>query len=381
MIRLRLTEITKDGRPAWRITIPQPDGGRKFKTYAKEDEANAAFELLEIEQRNHGISLLNITPELRHDAVGAAKILERFFGVTLVQAAQYYADHHRSVAESQTVENAVSTLLNSKSKKKPRYRKDLKNRLERFKRAFGSRKISDIQRPEILAWLSSLGVGPLTENTFRLRLSALWSFAKLQGWVGENIIEEIPKQIEEDGKIGILKPEQMAKLLEVASAETLPYWVVGGFCGLRSAELERLEWSDFHWQAKPPLVEVKASKAKTASRRLIPLRPNALRWLKPYRKNTTGPICPRNLRNRLDQDREAAGIAEWPNNALRHSFASYLLAHTKNANEVAHDMGHKDADLLYSTYRELVLPQEARKYWRLVPVTRTGQKKVIPMAA
>jgi integrase len=28
---------------------------------------------------------------------------------------------------------------------------------------------------------------------------------------------------------------------------TLPYWLLGGFAGLRRAELERLEWKDIHF--------------------------------------------------------------------------------------------------------------------------------------
>jgi integrase len=87
------------------------------------------------------------------------------------------------------------------------------------------------------------------------------------------------------------------------------------------------------------------------------------------------------LRKRLERDRANAGIAEWKPNALRHSFASYALRYSENANAVALEMGHSDADLLFKHYRELVLPAEARKYWNLVPTTRTGQKKVIPMAA
>src|SRR5438445_13709541 len=52
-------------KPFWRITIPQPDGSRKFKTYADQAEARAAFELMEIEHQNHGTAMLTISDELR----------------------------------------------------------------------------------------------------------------------------------------------------------------------------------------------------------------------------------------------------------------------------------------------------------------------------
>jgi integrase len=50
-------------------------------------------------------------------------------------------------------------------------------------------------------------------------------------------------------EIGILTPAEFARLLESASDETLPYcyWALGGFTGLRTAELERLDWAEVHF--------------------------------------------------------------------------------------------------------------------------------------
>ena len=45
-----------------------------------------------------------------------------------------------------------------------------------------------------------------------------------------------------------------------------------------------------------------------------------------------------NLRQMFHATRDAAGIAEWPADALRHSFASYYLAHFKNAAALAFRM-------------------------------------------
>jgi integrase len=42
-------------------------------------------------------------------------------------------------------------------------------------------------------------------------------------------------------------PAEFARLLESASDETLPYWALGGFTGLRTAELERLGWAEVHF--------------------------------------------------------------------------------------------------------------------------------------
>lgn len=47
--------------------------------------------------------------------------------------------------------------------------------------------------------------------------------------------------------MGILTPAELARLLESASDETLPYWALVGFTGLRTAELERLDWAEVHF--------------------------------------------------------------------------------------------------------------------------------------
>jgi integrase len=62
----------------------------------------------------------------------------------------------------------------------------------------------------------------------------------------------------------------------------------------------------------------------------------------------------------------------WPSNGLRHSFASYRLAATNNAALTAAELGHINAQLLYSAYRELVRPEEAQRYWLISPPTEAG---------
>ncbi len=125
---------------------------------------------------------------------------------------------------------------------------------------------------------------------------------------------------------------------------------IGAFAGLRRAELERLDWSEILFDAD--LIEVTAKKSKTARRRFIKIQPNLREWLLPVRKHK-GKITPANFRKHFDALRTAARIAEWPDNALRHSFASYHIAHFGNTGELALEMGHTDSGLIFRHYREL----------------------------
>jgi integrase len=85
-----------------------------------------------------------------------------------------------------------------------------------------------------------------------------------------------------------------------------------------------------------------------------------------------GHVLPSGARGKLDRVREAAGLLKWPNNGLRHSFASYRLAAIHDAPRVSAELGHTSPQMLYSTYREVVRPEEAERYWKLFPPTETS---------
>jgi integrase len=91
---------------------------------------------------------------------------------------------------------------------------------------------------------------------------------------------------------------------------------------LRRAELERLDWSEIDFDSG--LIEVTAQKSKTARRRHVTMQPNLREWLLPPRKHKGNVTPVLSFRESFEQAREAAGISEWPENALRHSFAATI---------------------------------------------------------
>lgn len=115
-------------------------------------------------------------------------------------------------------------------------------------------------------------------------------------------------------------------------------------------------------------IEVKAAKAKSARRRIVPIQPNLAAWLQPY-SGMTGRVVPAGARGKVERVRKGARLTRWPNNGLRHSFASYRLAAIHDAPRVAMELGHTSPQMLFSTYREVVRPEEAERYWQIMPVT------------
>jgi integrase len=144
---------------------------------------------------------------------------------------------------------------------------------------------------------------------------------------------------------------------------------IGAFAGLREAEIQRLDWIEIDLARGH--IEVKAAKAKSARRRIVPVQPNLAAWLQPYSR-MTGRVVPAGARRKLARVRKAAKLTRWPNNGLRHSFASYRLAAVHDAPRVSVELGHTSPQMLYSTYRELVLPTEAERYWTILPTEETA---------
>ncbi len=267
---------------------------------------------------------------------------------------------------SRSVRDVVAELLAAKQADgaSVRYLGDLRVRLARFVDTFGADMIGSITAQQIADWLRGLRVGAVTRNTFRRRLAALFSFARRNGYVTVSPIVDVEQARERSGEIEILTIEQTARLLECASVETLPYWAIGAFTGLRPAEIERLTWAEVDFEGG--FVEVKAAKAKTASRRLVPMSENLQAWLAPYRA-AVGPVCPAGLRKKLEADRERAALrTEWPQNALRHSFGSYRLPVLGDAARLALEMGNSPA-MVFAHYREVVKPATAQRFWNIRP--------------
>jgi integrase len=375
---LSLSKARIGGKLFWQVTVPKLGGGRERRTFKERTDAQTFLDLSKVQQQNYGTAALSITEELRVQAVECDRELSPF-GKTLRDATKFYLAHLRAVSSSRKVSDVIAELIAARTADgaSVRYLGDLRARLARFGATFGDHMIASVSAKQIGDWLRALNLAPLTRNTFRLRIAALYSFARRSGYVSESPLADVEKAKERAGEIEILTVEETARLLESATAETLPYWAIGAFAGLRAAEIARLDWSEIDFERG--LIEIKASKAKTASRRHVHIQPNLAQWLAPYR-NARGRVCPMGLRKKLESDRERAGMRQnWPQNALRHSFGSYHLARFPDAAALALQMGNSP-QMIFKHYRELVKPAVAERYWSIAPLDDV-RSKVVEMVA
>jgi integrase len=376
--KIRVRKYSDSNRPHFKFVVNYRETGkRKRKFFEAKEPASAFAAFKNAELNRNGAEHAEFPTSLRVMAQNAIEQLKPF-GKTITDAVQHYVAHLRAREKSCSASELVDELVAAKKADgvSQRHLDDLRSRLNIFAEKFNGQPVATITSAEIDDWLRSLKVSPVTRNHYRRLIVLAFNFAVQRGYATHNPAEKTAKAKEPKTDIGILSVTQAARLLETATPDVLPYIAIGLFGGLRRAEIERLDWSEIDFDSG--LIEVTAQNSKTAARRHVTLQPNLREWLLPVRKHRGNVTPGETFRQSFDQARVAAGITEWPDNALRHSFASYHLAHFKNAAETSLELGHHDSRITFKHYRELVKPKEAERYWNIRPAT---SEKVVQIAA
>ena len=196
---------------------------------------------------------------------------------------------------------------------------------------------------------------------------------------GDNPVTKVENIKVRAGDAEVFTPSEISRLLAAASPDYLPCLALGAFAGLRSAEIERLEWTDIKLVERH--IVVGASRAKTAARRIVPIPENLAEWLAPYTERE-GYVWLGGHDAFYEAQQETAAATKiesnqslgikyqkpvkWKANALRHSYASYRFAQTGDAGRVAGELCNSAA-VIHRHYRELVKPSDAEKWFSIKP--------------
>jgi integrase len=385
------------------------EGKRRFDSYAVETDALDAADRLakQIDKRDYVAASMTQAQAVEYaDAVAAlapfdvtvraassavAECLKMVGDLpNLVAAAKFYTARNKQTVKKR-VPDVVAELLSIKESRgaSRRYMEDLRYRLNRVADAF-QKDACNVTTAEIQEWLDGQKFGPQAYTDFRNRAYLLFQFSVARGYAVDNPVTGVERIKVRGGDVEVFTPAEMTRLMAVASPDFLPCLAIGGFAGLRSAEIERLEWSDIHLAEK--FIVVGASKAKTAGRRIVPIADNLAQWLQPYARKQ-GLIWPGTHDAFYDTQGETAaatavnadpekGIKDqkpvkWKSNALRHSYASYRFAQIGDAGRVAGELGNSAA-VVHKHYRELVKPADAIKWFNVMP---EAPANVLPLAA
>lgn len=247
--------------------------------------------------------------------------------------------------------------------------RQLKWGMKYFCEKWGSKRPEDLKSADLRAWIDSL---PLTTrgrwNVFAV-CRDFFNSPIGQEAVAKNPFNDAPPKREKGARLSILTLDQMRALLAHEWPDWFKAWLVAGaFAGLRTREVFALDNSAIDWEYGEIVVRREdAKQGKAARPRSASIQEPLVRHM-PRRK---GPLTGGWWKKGWERAAKEAcavigveGAQEWPSNCLRHSFASYHLAHFKDATKTAYEMG-SSPDLIYSTYANLVSRRDAAKWWEL----------------
>jgi integrase len=394
--KLGIKRVTIGGKRYWQVVSPKMGGGRQRRTFKLKADAEAYRELIQVQLENFGTAGASMSEKLRGDALAAAEVLKPF-GHSLLDAAKHYAKHLASITGGIPLSEALRLLLLDREKPtySEVYRKTLGHCLNRFVTFFPkmktSRQVTPVDVEEFLGVLLAKGRSTGTLETYRKHIFTLFSFLQQRGFSSENPARHIKKE-KVLHRIQILSPAQCAKLLHACDNRTLPSIAIGMFCGLRSSELARLDWSRVKLSERVIIIDPIVAR-KTMSRRVVRIPENCAEWLLRHAKES-GPIQPSNFRNLRDCVRVKAGfkpsyenrefeelqnaikeakskrvkLQEWPGNCLRHTAISYALADSRDESKVASWAGNSPS-IIKEHYDSQAMPSEAKAFYDIRPST------------
>lgn len=347
------------------------DGKRRQEFAQTLEAAETRAEEIRNEYDRVGSQAFALSAEQR---LAAARAFQRLAGIASLDAVvDYYIASKGQALAMITVGALQDELLAYQAKRQLRPRTIQATRVNyaSFVRQYADIPISDITLDQIESWLDTQrGGSKVTLNNGIRYLTAFFSFAIRRGYITASPMTRVERPRIKLGAREFLSIEDIQKLLakaEEMDPKMIPKLVIGLFAGVRPAELHRLRWENISFENR--LISINADASKCGIARYCTIEKCLLEWLFKYQQQK-GSLGLNAKRFGIHRQKlcEAAGIADWPANAMRHSFATYHLAMFENAAKTAFELGHtQGVQLLYRHYRGLTTRAEAERFWQIKP--------------
>jgi integrase len=382
--RVKIYRVVEPHRE--RYTLAYHEGAqRKLKQFTDEGEARKEAKLI-AERLNAGQgaalelngadrdAYIFATGKLKPLGVGLVAAIEEYIAakkwdVPLADAARSYHEIHSAQRPDKTVQDVIKELIEAKrvDGASAYYLSDLHVKLNRFARDFHVN-IGEVTTKNIDDWLRGLKMAGRSRNNFRNCIVLLFNFAASSGYLDRDratAAKHTSAARRKPQKINPFSPSEMSKLLASVEDRDLPYIVLGGFCGLRTSEIERLSWEDIRWEESSIVISEDTSKQGEARRRRIaPLTIPAAAWLSRF-KRCKGRVTMDDLRTRANPISDATGVT-WKTNGLRKGFITHRLAELKDFIRVAFEAGNSPA-IIRKTYDGVATEKEGKAWFSIMP--------------
>jgi len=378
-------KIKKRGN-SWEVdfgTVRRPDGTvrRERQSFNTRVEAQEEVASRGIETKNKRVRLLDLTDVQRLDILAAVQELgDRG---TMTQAVKFYLRHGNPDGGQRKLEDVAAEYLEGKERagRRPKTIIDARSKVDRFVSTIGMENAHEVMTADVEKWLNTQGFTPATWDSYRRAVIGLFNYATKRKYIAENPALAI-EAVEFDQAIPlVMDVTDVCKIIRTAEKDCpnlIPHLAIGYFGGLRKAELEGLQWEQIDLSER--IITVTPATAKKRRMRHVEIAENLHEWLAPYWRSS-GPV--HYQRRDFRRVRELSDV-QWAHNIMRHSFASYHLAHGEDAAKTSLELGHRNTDVLYNNYRNIrtmggrnVTAKLAEQYWEIRPRTDSN---VIPLA-
>jgi integrase len=311
------------------------------------------------------------TPDLKFDQTESAMLLSlRENGIKthaqLSEVLRHWVRTGEAAINQVSLRDAVQKFVSHvETEEKPSapYLVDIVGKLNRFAAEFPGAKTHEVDRSEVKEYLADWE-NPATRNQQLKRLSKFFGWAKKERHIAIDPTADIDfAKVEARENIDIYSVEDITKLLQVADTKykaVAPWFILGAFGFMRSAEIQRLDWSAIDFDKGS--ITLAASITKTGKRRVVELNDALRHWLTPYKKDSG--LVVGTLNGEVAKAFETAGV-ERKHNALRHSCVSYAAkGSAKGLDDVFMMAGHTPSVSLRH-YIESMTEAEAKPYWQI----------------
>ncbi len=288
--------------------------------------------------------------------------------VSLLDCVKYYSKNR--IIANVSLNDAINEFLNLKDGiVSAHYFADIKNQLYKFSKSFSD--WNNVTPSEIVKWCKSISQATKTQRHYFGTLREFFDFATTKSYCAnpfEKIHKtEIPKL--QRTEIKVPSPDKIAiffKRLESKYPNIVGIYALVAFGGIRLSEAQRLNKESFNYNRKEIILPFKDS--KTHQNWLQTSMPDNLwDWLSAYPINDSWKLANPDI-----YAKNAKKDLDFPQNALRHSFATYHLSLFRDAARTQLLMRHTSSAMLWQTYLAgLVSEEAAKKYFNIRPTPQS----------
>jgi hypothetical protein len=373
-------------RRCWRVIVPSrlSETGKRCRRFFQTKGEAEKF-ILEIKRRG-SVQLADLSIEEIH-VLGVIRQSQKYAPALLLEAWQRFESDGLRDGKLTVQELSEKFLARQIAERRSAQTiADDRWRLKTFSRVVGKSRVAVIKRSDILGYLEGIPPGTNRRSHYKA-LRKMWRWAFDLGHVEYDPMAKLRPLDTWGVNNEILSFELFQRFLRVIQAleppregveptarykRLLPYFVLGGFQGLRTCEMVReradypvVEWRDFLWKKNLLVVRNEVAKQTRARDRLryVPLEAATIELLKPL--VTTGPVIQiarrsfQGLRRGLCKDMKV----RWPENCLRNSYATYAQTF-RSAGDVARAMGDAESTVK-RFYVQTLEPGVGKKWFNL----------------